>query len=209
MKRSVLIARQGRQPSGWLGHIVGRIMARETEAANRIALERLDLEPTDRLLEVGFGHGRTLAAAAELVTKGRIAGVDPSEVMLDIARRRNAGLLRAGRLELVRGTSERLPFADGDFNKLLSVHTIYFWADPARDLAELHRVTAPGGRLVIGFRPSEDATFARDFPPEVYHIRPIAEVERLIRAAGFSEVDTASRPMGAGLMAWTAARKAA
>lgn len=209
MKRSVFIARQGRQPSGWLGHIVGRIMARETEAANRIALERLELEPADRLLEVGFGHGRTLAAAAGLVTKGRLAGVDPSEVMLDIARKRNDGLRRAGRLELVRGTSERLPFADGDFNKLLSVHTIYFWPQPARDLAELHRVLEPGGRLVIGFRPSEDPAFARDFPPEVYHIRSIAEVERLILAAGFSEVETMSRQMGTGRMAWTTARKPA
>ena len=49
MKRSESLARQGRQPSGWLGHIVGRIMARETHAANLVALEHLDLQPADRL----------------------------------------------------------------------------------------------------------------------------------------------------------------
>ena len=184
-------------------------MALETEAANHIALEHLGLESDDRLLEVGFGHGRTLATAAREVTHGRLAGVDPSEVMLQIARRRNAKLLRAGRMELLPGTSEHLPFGPASFNKLLSVHTIYFWPHPERDLAEIHRVMEPGGRLVIGFRPSEDATFARDFPPEVYHIRSIAEVERLLRAGGFSDVETASRAMGAGRMAWTAARKAA
>ena len=209
MKRSTLIARQGRRPSGLLGHLVGRIMARETHAANRVALERLALEPADRLLEVGCGHGRTLAAAAERVTQGRLAGVDPSEVMLSIAGRRNARLLRVGRLALILGSSQRLPFADGEFNKLLSVHTIYFWPDPVRDLAELHRVLEPGGHLVIGFRPREDAAFARDFPAEIYHIRPAAEVECLISDAGFAEVETTSRPMGAGLMAWTTARKTA
>jgi len=37
-----------------------------------------------------------------------------------------------------------------------------------------------GGRLVLGYRPSEDASFARDFPAEIYAIRPVAEVERLV-----------------------------
>lgn len=209
MKRSNLLARQGRQPSGILGHIVGRIMGRETEAANRIALERLGLAPDDQLLEVGFGHGRTLAAAAQVVTRGRLAGVDPSEVMMGIARGRNTALLRAGRLDLRLGSSQRLPFGDGQFNKVLTVHTIYFWPSPERDLAELSRVMKPGGRIVIGFRPSEDAGFARDFPAAVYHIRSIAEVERLVSAAGFAEVDTLRGPMGSGQVAWTTALKVA
>ncbi|HZZ34762.1 MAG TPA: class I SAM-dependent methyltransferase [Caulobacteraceae bacterium] len=207
MKRSVLIARQGRRPSGLLGHIVGRIMAHETHAANLVALERLDLQPDDRLVEVGFGHGRTLAAAAERITAGRLAGVDLSEVMLQIARRRNAGLLRAGRMELALGPSERLPFEAESFNKALAVHTIYFWPRPERDLAELHRVMRPGGRLVLGFRPSEDGAFVRDFPSDVYRIRPIAEVEGLLSAAGFSGIETIRRPMGASLMAWTTASR--
>jgi ubiquinone/menaquinone biosynthesis C-methylase UbiE len=208
VKRSNFLARQGRQPSGLVGHIVGRIMARETEAANRIALERLALAPADRLLEVGCGHGRTLAAAAETVTRGRLAGIDPSDVMLQIAHGANASLLRAGRMELTLGSTHHLPFADGEFNKLLTVHTIYFWPSPQQDLAELFRVLEPGGGIVIGFRPSEDPGFARDFPAAVYHIRSIAEVERLVSAAGFSDLDTLSRPMGAGLMAWTTANKA-
>jgi SAM-dependent methyltransferase len=208
MKRSTLIARQGRQPSGLLGHIVGRIMARETHAANLVALEALDLAPDDRVLEVGFGHGRTLHAAAQVVTRGHLAGVDPSDVMLQIARARNAKALRSGRMDLKLGVSERLPFADAAFNKALAVHTVYFWPRPERDLTEIHRVLQPGGRLVIGFRPGEDGGFARDFPAEVYHIRPVREVERAIMAAGFSDTRTTTRPLGHGLMAWTTARKA-
>jgi ubiquinone/menaquinone biosynthesis C-methylase UbiE len=207
MKRSTLIARQGRQPSGLLGHIVARIMARETHAANLIALEALDLAPDDRVLEVGFGHGRTLAAAARRVTKGFLAGVDPSEVMMGIARGRNAKLLRSGRMVLKAGVSEHLPFETGVFTKAYAVHTVYFWPQPERDLAEIHRVMAPGGRFVLGFRPGEDEGFARNFPAEVYQIRPVAEVERAITAAGFARVETMTRPMGRGLMAWTTARK--
>ena len=207
MKRSTLIARQGRQPSGLLGHLVGRIMARETHAANLIALQALNLAPDDRVLEVGVGHGRTLAAAARTVTEGRLAGIDPSRVMLRIARGRNAAALRTGRMELALGVSEHLPYAAGAFNKAYAVHTIYFWPRPERDLAEIHRVLAPGGRLVIGFRPSHDTGFARDFPAEIYHVRSVGEVEHAISAAGFSGIETICQPMRQGLMAWTTARR--
>lgn len=207
MKRSILLARQGRRPSGLLGHVVGRIMARETHAANLVALEQLDLSPDDDVLEVGFGHGRTLAAAAQVVTKGRLAGVDFSEVMLQIARRQNAAALRDGRMELKLGVSEHLPWAADRFDKAYAVHTIYFWRQPARDLAEIHRIMRPGGRLVLGYRPSEDAGFARDFPAEIYAVRPIAEVEHLVTAAGFSGVETSSKALGHSLMAWTVADK--
>lgn len=209
MKRSGFIARQGRQPSGLLGHIVGRIMALETHAANLIALEALDLAADDQVLEVGFGHGRTLAAAARIVSKGRLAGVDPSDVMLQVARGRNAAALRTRRMELKLGVCERLPFEDGAFNKAYAVHTIYFWPHPERCLAEIHRVLAPGGRLVLGFRPSEDEGFVRSFPADIYHMRSIGQVERAFSAAGFTDIETASRRMGRGLMAWTSARKSA
>lgn len=207
MRRSNLLARQGRRPSGLLGQIVGRIMARETHMANLIALDVLALSPTDDVLEVGFGHGRTLAEAALLVTAGRLAGVDPSEVMLRIARGRNAASLKSGRMDLKLGVSEHLPWPAESFDKAYAVHTIYFWAQPARDLAEIHRVLRPGGRLVLGYRPSEDAGFARDFPADIYNIRSIAEIERVVSEAGFSGVETRSKALGASLMAWTVATK--
>jgi SAM-dependent methyltransferase len=206
MKRSDRLARQGRQPSGWLGHIVGRIMARETHQANLVALDQLDLQPEDRLLEIGFGHGRTLATAAKRITSGRLAGIDPSEVMMKIARGRNARALRSGRMALALGGSDRLPYPSGEFDKVLSVHTIYFWTAPERDLAEVHRVMAPGARLVIGYRPSEDLGFGRDFPATIYNIRSVAQIERLVGEAGFTDIVTLRRPHGAGLMAWTSAR---
>lgn len=205
MKRSPLLARQGRLPSGLLGHIVARIMARETHAANLVALDALELAPDDRVLEVGFGHGRTLAAAARIVTEGRLAGVDPSDVMMRIARRRNAKALRASRMELKPGVSEQIPYPDASFDKAYAVHTLYFWPRPERDLAELRRVLAPGGRLVLGYRPREDEGFVRDFPAEVYRIRAVGEVEGMLQAAGFSDVRTVSRPMGKAIVAWTTA----
>ena len=73
MAKSELIARQSRRPSGWLGEIVARVMAFETAQANRIAVERLAAREGEAVLEIGCGHGRTLAriARAALRLPGR------------------------------------------------------------------------------------------------------------------------------------------
>jgi tRNA G46 methylase TrmB len=62
-------ARQAGHPTGILGRLLARIMAMETVNVNRRVLDLLELEGGSRVLEVGFGHGRTLARVAELAPK--------------------------------------------------------------------------------------------------------------------------------------------
>src|SRR5262245_49983120 len=141
-------------------------MARETVTANDTALELLDLEPTDRVLEVGFGHGATIARAAAAVGRGFVAGVDTSEEMCRMAARRNRREIAAGRVELRQGSADALPYPDSSFDKVLSVHTLYFWSDLVRPLREIARVLKPGGRVVLTHR--TDPAADRDFPSAVY-----------------------------------------
>ena len=92
MRRPEFIARQARRPSGWLGGIIGRIMAFETADANQVAFDLLELHARDCVLEIGFGHGATLRKAASVVTAGFIAGIDHSEIMLRTAKRGNGSV---------------------------------------------------------------------------------------------------------------------
>jgi ubiquinone/menaquinone biosynthesis C-methylase UbiE len=194
--KPLFIARQGRRPSGLLGRIVAMIMAGETSPENDQALELLDLCPDDNLVELGSGHGATLAKASRIITNGRLAGVDFSPVMDEHARRRNRVLIRRGRLTLHLGGTDHLPFPDDSFTKALTVHTIYFWEDPAAHLGEIHRVLVPGGRFVLGFRPAEDDGFAASFPDEVYAIRPRAEVIDMMRSSGFDRIQETRASFG-------------
>jgi ubiquinone/menaquinone biosynthesis C-methylase UbiE len=207
MRRPHFIARQGRRPTGLLGEVVGRIMAHETAAANRVALDLLDLRPGDQVLEVGFGHGRSLAAAAAKVANGFVAGIDHSEVMLRIARSRNASVLRSGRMELTLGGSERIPHPDGRFNKVFAVHTIYFWSDPQRQIEEIGRIMSNEGRLVVCYRPSDDHHLVAKFPKSIYHIRSIEEVENLVAKSGLHRIHTTTHSLSSSLCAWTVAYK--
>lgn len=188
MQRPELIARQSRRPTGWLGRLIAYVMTFETAAANEAALDLLRLADGDRVLEIGFGHGRTIERAAQRVPHGCVAGIDHAESMLRLAQRRCAALIAAGRVELHCGDSAHLPFPAAAFDKVLAVHTLYFWQPPLPHLCEIRRVLAGGGRLVLGYRAAGTGG-DRAFPASVYTFYSPADVHDLLIAAGFDAID--------------------
>ncbi len=205
MRRPELVARQAACPSGLLGHLIGRVMALETVSVNEIALELLELQPDDRILEVGFGHGRTVARAAAAVSRGRVAGIDPSLEMCRMATRLNRRAVARGSVELQQARVEALPFPSGIFDKALSVHTIYFWPDLARAFSEIARVLKPDGRLVLVYR--SDAKAAADFPASVYRFRGDDDVREALRVAGLGRADLIHRTLGSSKASFFVARR--
>ena len=146
MKRPVFIARQSASPSGLMGRVIAGIMAHETSDLNEHALRLLRPSPSDLVLEVGFGHGRTIERLASVVNTGRVCGIDVSESMLNMAVRRNRRAIAEGRVELRKGDCASIPFDAASFDGALSFHTLYFWSDPAGCLREIRRVLRPGAR---------------------------------------------------------------
>jgi SAM-dependent methyltransferase len=206
VRRPHFIAAQSRCPSGWLGWLIGSVMVHETAAANDVVLDALALAPTDRVLDVGCGPGRTVERAALAASRGRVVGLDLSDEMLRLATRRCRHLIDAGRVELRRGDAGALPYAAGSFDKVLSVHTIYFWSDPSAVVGEIHRVLVPGGRLVLGFRSKEDAQFVADFPTSVYRFHSTNDVQGLLFDAGFERITAAPAGDSEGVVIVTGSR---
>ncbi len=194
MAKSELIARQSSRPSGWLGEIVARVMAFETQPANQIAVEELALEPDEAVLEIGCGHGRTLARLAK-APGAYFAGIDPSDVMVRLARKRMRHWIRAGRAEVSLASSAKIPHPDARFDAVLAVHVVYFWNDPLADLCEIRRVLRPGGRVLLGYRP-RDAEVVAALPASVYSLRSAEEIEVLLAESGFAEIDSVERSIG-------------
>lgn len=85
MRRPLLIAQQARDARGWLGRVIAFVMARETWSGNRRAIDALEVRPGDSVIDVGSGHGRSVADLAALASRGRIAAIDSSELMVQIA----------------------------------------------------------------------------------------------------------------------------
>lgn len=189
MRRPRFIAEQARNAKGPLGRLVAFVMARETFAENMRAIDALDVQRTDHVVDIGCGHGRSLAVLAARAPKGRVVGADPSELMAEIAVERNRKLVKAHRVDVAIAGVDALPFADGAFDRALCVHVIYFCENLDAALREIARVLRPGGRLALVFRTDADKAAVRAFPADVYRFRPLAEVTAAMKGAGFTTVD--------------------
>jgi ubiquinone/menaquinone biosynthesis C-methylase UbiE len=97
-----------------------------------------------RILEVAVGTGRDLDHYPADAT---ITGVDLSPEMVDVARQRAAALGRAADLRV--GDAEHLPFDDGSFDTVVCALSLCAIPDPKAAIGEMHRVLAPGGRLLL------------------------------------------------------------
>ncbi len=184
MRRPRFIAEQARHAKGLLGRLIAFIMARETWEENKRAIEALGIEESDHILDIGCGHGRSLATLVARAPKGHVSGVDPSELMAEIAVKRNRELVKARRVEVAIAGVDALPFPDDAFDKALCVHVVYFWANLDSAFHEIARVLKPGGRLALVFRSNADDAAVQAFPADVYKFPATGEVLAALTAAG-------------------------
>lgn len=184
MRRPRFIAEQARNAKGLLGRAIAWIMARETWAENVRAIDALDIQPEDRVLDIGCGHGRALAELARRAPKGRVAGADPSALMAEIAVQRNRRLVRARHVEVSVAGVENLPYADASFDKALCVHVVYFWNDMGAAFREIARVLRPGGHAAFVLRTAANKAAVGAFPPDIYRFRSLDELASAMADAG-------------------------
>ncbi len=109
-------------------------------------VEGLGCRPGDRVLEVGVGTGLSLPLYPPSV---RVTGIDVSREMLDKARARVAKRNFAHVEALLEMDGEAMSFADASFDKVVAMYVVSVVANPARLLAELHRVCKPDGEIFI------------------------------------------------------------
>ncbi len=150
-----VIDAQQRRPLGVIGRLIGAQMMRQHAVETEWTLSLLAVEPTDHVLEIGFGAGSAIELVAARATNGYVAGIDVSRTMVDAANRRNRHVVDAGRVGLRSGDVTTLPFSEQRFDEVFSIHTLYFWEDFPRAIAELYRVLKPHGRLVLTFTPGK------------------------------------------------------
>jgi SAM-dependent methyltransferase len=116
-----------------------------------------------RVLDVGCGTGVvTRDVAARVGARGRAVGVDPSRALLEVARRRSAARAPGAGPMFHHGDGLALPFASASFDVTLAVTVLLHVPGSDRVLAEMRRVTRPGGRVAV--LDQDFGTLALDVP---------------------------------------------
>lgn len=182
-----ILAKQLLKPEGELGEQVGEAMAERHVKAMAWTFEHLHVEPTDHVLEIGFGPGEGIAEAARLTPKGYVAGIDFSETMLQMAENRNHDAIMQERVELTLGEAAKLPYPDESFDKLFAMNVFHFWQKPQQELLECLRVLKSGGRLVF-YTTHHSAWVKGVSETGIFLAYEPEQVEKILTDAGFRDV---------------------
>ena len=202
------VNRQAANPHGLFGRLLALLWTLEHRKVNRATLDLLQVGPTDRVAEVGCGPGWALRQVSRTATEGHVVGLDVSETILSAARRANHRAIAARRASVRRIDGVELGLGSETFDRVFSVHSIYFWKDLEGIVAQLFNALRSGGRLVLAFRPDDPGVPAR-FRDDVYRFFTPAEVESTLAAAGFGDVHTVHQPEASPVLVWVVAEKGA
>jgi ubiquinone/menaquinone biosynthesis C-methylase UbiE len=142
-------ARQLSNPRGASGWAVGKLMKLANRQPTRIAIDALDIQNGDDVLDLGCGAGQAMAIMLPLTGTGSVHGLDQSRTMVNEAERTNRAAIRKARATVRQGQFENLPYADATFDRILASNVMYFWHDTGVVLGEIRRVLKPGGRLAV------------------------------------------------------------
>jgi cyclopropane fatty-acyl-phospholipid synthase-like methyltransferase len=179
------LGQQLRKPSGLFGRVVSRMMdARNRNFYFRI-IKEMRIQKEDRIYEIGFGPGLGVQMIASNISDCTISGIDFSELMVNMASKRNKRFIEQGRVNLKYGDLITADTTGEHYDKIFCVNVIYFWKDLKPVFQKIHSMLSGEGSFYIFMTPSEelDGGFAVEF-----NKYSIEEVVSALKESGFKNV---------------------
>jgi arsenite methyltransferase len=151
-------------------------------------LEKMQLVPTDNVLDVGCGSGWLSRRIAKMVPEGRVVGMDISDEMIRVAKRNSVD---QENLRFITGQVAEIPCEPNFFAHAISIESAYYWPDPAAGANEIHRVLRPGGSVWILINYYRDNPHCHQWGALLAvptHLFSAEEWSDLLRGTGFTQI---------------------
>ena len=179
-------------PKGLLGAVlISRMNIGTHSLLSEFALGKTDFNENDRVLDIGCGGGANLKRMLALCERGKVFGVDCSEVSVKKSKRVNKRAIRENRCEVKIADVLSLPFEDNVFDKVTAFETVYFWRDIENAFREVFRVTANGGSFTVVQETEGDSENARKTLEMIKDMKfyKADELAALMQKAGFTDAE--------------------
>ncbi|WP_029274923.1 class I SAM-dependent methyltransferase [Pedobacter borealis] len=183
------IARQLGCPEGEHGIKTGEMMHANNIGMTTSAIEALNLQSDETILEIGHGNGGHIAQLLSQAENLHYFGADISATIIAEAEKINQDFITKGKVHFQLTDGLTLPFDDDQFDKIFTVNTIYFWTNPSGYLNEIKRTLKPDGTLAVCFA---DKNFMKNLPftPYGFTLYEIENAMRLLEETGFTIKDS-------------------
>ncbi len=175
-------------PRGFAGRIVAWLMLMGHKSIYENVSKVLDLKPEDNLLEIACGCGHFLKKYASHVRS--VAGLDLSELMVNMATKKNKSRVAAGTAEFVHGEASQLPWEDNRFSVATTMGSFIAFPKPLESLKEMHRVLRLGGRVIVSieWNAEDGLDHTKEIKQWGMKLWTEDDVRTMMKEAGFSDI---------------------
>lgn len=191
-QEEITISGNPRKPQGEDGETMLKRMNKSHSQVTGWALEHWKIAPEDEILDIGCGGGATLQRMSAEVFSGHLTGVDYSPVSVETSLETNRQDVENGKMKIVEGSVEALPFSENAFDKIVTVESFYFWPAPQENLKEVFRVLKKGGTFLLVADTYNKNGLDQKTLENIYRFHLFTptrqEFQELFEKAGFQEI---------------------
>ena len=140
---------QAKKPTGMVGLLIARLMNLGHHKLTNWGLSFVDIKEDDIILDIGCGGGKTVNKLAKMAKKGKVYGVDFSDVSVKLSAKLNRDYINLDKVSIQKASVSSLPFSDNFFDIITAIETYFFWPDLQNDMKEVLRILKSNGKLLI------------------------------------------------------------
>ncbi len=177
-----------RKPKGKLGKIQLKSMNKEHTPVSLWGLKHLDIQDDDIVLDIGCGGGININRMSKNAKK--VYGVDYSIESVNLSREVNRQEIYDGKVEILKGNVQDLPFEDNTFDIVTAFETVYFWPNIEKSFGEVKRVLKPGGIFLIGMESNGNDNLTMKISEKLINMTVYndEEITEFLKNNGYSQI---------------------
>jgi cyclopropane fatty-acyl-phospholipid synthase-like methyltransferase len=182
------IASRFKKPTGLVGIWASNLMVKGNKSNYDKLIEGLDLQPHEKLLEIGYGPGTGINTIAQRCPSCIIHGIDFSPLMYKRASKYNKTYLERGTMRLHYGDFLKMTSTDHDYDKVFCLNVVYFWNELRPPFGRVYSLLKEGGSFHI-YMADKNALIKQRAPDSVFNKYSLEDIVEALKSSGFENVE--------------------